>query len=124
MAIFVDMRGPEWTIEFFNSAGDSPEDSIIQWMGRTKNYLDLFIEDHNNQNYNNQNANTYKLTTTQPVKLVIAASVSHQESSTECGLYTLFYIRSRLEYVPYSRFLEDAEIPDESMIEFRKHCFR
>lgn len=116
MAIFVDMRGPEWTIEFFNSAGDSPQSSIVRWMARTKNYLDLFIQDHNQ--------NSYKLTTTQPVKIVTAASVGHQESSTECGLYTLFYIRCRLENVPYSRFLEDEEIPDESMMEFRKHCFR
>jgi len=115
MAIFVDMRGPEWSIEFFNSAGDRPQNSIVQWMSRTKNYLDQFIQ--NGQQNNN-------ITTTQPVKIVTVSSVEHQESSTECGLYTLFYIRCRLENVPYSRFLEDEEIPDESMMEFRKHCFR
>lgn len=114
MAIFVDMRGPEWSVEFFNSAGDRPQSSIVQWMARTKQYLDDFIQ-------NNQNGG---LTTTKPVKILTAASVSHQESNTECGLYTLFYIRCRLENVPHSRFLEDNEIPDESMIEFRKHCFR
>lgn len=114
MAIFVDMRGPEWTIEFFNSAGDRPQKSIVHWMNRTKEYLDIFIQ-------NSQNA---ELTTNVPTKLVTVSSVDHQESNTECGLYTLFYIRCRLEYVPYSRFLEGAEIPDESMMEFRKHCFR
>jgi hypothetical protein len=112
MAIFVDMRGPEWTIEFFNSAGNGPQKSIVRWMARTKEYLDTFI------------ANNKDLTTTRPVKIVTVSSLEHQESNTECGLYTLFYIRCRLENVPYSRFLEGEEIPDESMMEFRKHCFR
>jgi hypothetical protein len=113
MSIFVDMRGPEWTIEFFNSAGNSPQKSIVRWMARTKEYLDIFI----NNNRNN-------LTTSSPVKIATISSLEHQESNTECGLYTLFYIRCRLENVPYSRFLEGEEIPDESMMEFRKHCFR
>jgi len=110
MVLFVDMRGnAEWTIEFFNSAGNGPQKSIVRWMQRTKNELELLIK--------NINRNI-------KVTIVPIYKIEHQESNTECGLYTLFYIRCRLEHVPYSRFLEGSEIPDESMIEFRKHCFR
>ena len=108
MALFVDMRGDIWTIEFFNSTGMAPQKSIVNWQQRTKDSLDNLI----------QNQNLQKKT-----EIVIASNLEHQESNTECGLYTLFYIRARIENVPYTRFLE-KEIPDENMIEFRKHCFR
>lgn len=108
MALFVDMRGDIWTIEFFNSTGMAPQKSIVSWQQRTKDSLDNLI----------QNQNLQKKT-----EIVIASNLEHQESNTECGLYTLFYIRARIENVPYTRFLE-KEIPDENMIEFRKHCFR
>ena len=79
-------------------------------MNKKKKYLENFIK--NNSEFSNIS-----------VEIIIVSSLEHQESNTECGLYTLFYIRARLENVPYSRFLEQ-EIPDENMIEFRKHCFR
>jgi hypothetical protein len=106
MALFVDMRGSEvWTIEFFNSTGAPPQKSIVNWMKKTKDDLDS------------------KLDFKPDAEICIVSSLEHQESNTECGLYTLFYIRARLENIPYARFLEQ-EIPDENMIEFRKHCFR
>jgi hypothetical protein len=109
MALFVDMRDKKlWTIEFFNSTGEPPQKSIVNWTKKTKEILEQYIQ-KNNLNI--------------IVEIIIVSSLEHQESNTECGLYTLFYIRARLENVPYSRFLEQ-EIPDENMIEFRKHCFR
>jgi hypothetical protein len=109
MSIFVDMRNNDkWTIEFFNSTGSPPQRSIVNWMRRTQECLESYIKEKGLQT---------------KVESVIVSSLEHQESNTECGLYTLFYIRARIENVPYSRFLEQ-EIPDENMIEFRKHCFR
>ena len=109
MCVFVDMRGSDvWTIEFFNSTGAPPQKSIVNWMKKTKENL---------ENYLNQTGKKIK------VEIIITSHLEHQESNTECGLYTLFYIRARIENVPYDRFLK-VEIPDENMIEFRKHCFR
>jgi hypothetical protein len=109
MALFVDMRGSEvWTIEFFNSTGAPPQKSIVNWMKKTKENL---------EDYLNQIGKKIK------VEIIITSHLEHQESNTECGLYTLFYIRARIENVPYDRFLKIV-IPDENMIEFRKHCFR
>jgi len=113
MALFVDMRGKDetspWTIEYYNSAkSKEPQSSIANWMEEKKKELKQLLTVSKKKN--------------KKLKVEIC-KVDHQMSTTECGLYTLFYIRSRLENIPYSRFLE-SEIPDESMIMFRKHCFR
>ena len=104
MALFVDMRSDIWTIEFFNSSGRPPAQSIVNWMARTAEYLKQF---KNNS-----------------VEIIYVTNIEHQQSNTECGMYTLFYIRSRLEGKSYQLFLSGERISDESMIEFRKHCFR
>ncbi|MHB8736931.1 MAG: Ulp1 family isopeptidase, partial [Terriglobales bacterium] len=57
------------------------------------------------------------------VESVPVTSMPHQNLDTECGLYALYYIRRRLEGVPYT-FFEKQRIPDEAMTEFRKHVFR
>jgi len=112
MALFIDMRPQNeeepWTIEFFNSAGSPPQDSINKWMDAKKIELEEYLKSNNK---NNQ------------VILAKVHKLEHQMSSTECGVYTLFYIRSRLENIPYTKFLQEV-IPDENMEEFRKHCFR
>ena len=56
MALFVDMRGDIWTIEFFNSTGAPPQKSIINWQQRTKDELDHLIQ---NQNLQKKNKNCY-----------------------------------------------------------------
>lgn len=112
MALFVDMRPQNeeepWTIEFFNSAANSPQDSINKWMDAKKIELEEYLKSNNKNN-----------------KVILAKvhKLEHQMSSTECGVYTLFYIRSRLENIPYTKFLQEV-IPDENMEDFRKHCFR
>lgn len=57
------------------------------------------------------------------VEAVPLTDVRHQNSRTECGVYTLYFIRSRLEGRPYSEF-RSGRIPDEAMTEFRRHVFR
>ena len=46
----------------------------------------------------------------------------HQYGNSECGLYSLFFIRHRLDGNPYESFLEYA-YKDDIMTEFRKYCF-
>ena len=112
MALFIDMRPQNgedpWTIEYFNSAATPPQNSITNWMNNKKIELEEFLK-NNNKNNKVIIANVHKL--------------EHQMSSTECGVYTLFYIRSRLENIPHTKFLQEV-IPDENMEDFRKHCFR
>jgi len=46
----------------------------------------------------------------------------HQRGDTECGVYSLYYIRQRLEGTPARWFATDT-VPDDAMIKFRKHLF-
>ena len=57
------------------------------------------------------------------VVTVPVTDMDHQESQTECGLYALYYIRRRLEGVPYAFFFEQL-VPDAAMTAFRAHVFR
>ncbi len=96
------------TVEYFNSAGNPPPAAAAKWMEETRDDL-IRWEAANGTN--------------RPVQTRSVTSVLHQRSDTECGLYSLFYIRARLEGRPISTF-EGARIPDAEMTDFRKHVFR
>ena len=99
MALFVDSAGG--TVEFFNSSGNAPAPEWVAWMTKTKNQLDeLGI----------------------PAKMVRVSKIRHQDSKSECGVYSLFYIWSRLNGVPHERFMS-TPVPDSVMFEFRQHLF-
>jgi hypothetical protein len=113
VSIFIDISedpvtGGAWTIEFYNSHGTQPEPYIARWMTRNANLLKIY----RNDKYGNDN-----------VKSVIASNIVHQGNSVECGLFALFYIKCRLEGIPYTFFRENI-IPSEAMIQFRKHVYR
>jgi len=103
MALFVDMREPIWTIEFFNSAAIRPESEWMEWMLKTKHELK-------------------KLKPTAQVNLVCACKIWHQHSKTECGPYSLFYVWARLNGISSKYFLDNV-VPDQLMFEFRQHLF-
>lgn len=108
-AIFGDFLddSPEFTIEYFNSSGEKPVDEIIAWMAKMRATLHFFDEQGNEK----------KITD------VIASTRTHQFSNTECGVYSLYYIISRLDGVPVSYFQNNI-ISDDTMYEFRKYLFR
>jgi len=109
VAVFVDCRPPPgsgpWTVEYFNSAGRPPTKPAAGWMARTRARLAEYRGDAGS------------------VESVAVTDVGHQDSQTECGLYTLYYIRKRLEGTPYTFFFRQL-VPDAAMTAFRKHVFR
>jgi len=112
ISVFVDCRDlqnkNEWSVEFFNSSGNPPADTIVRWMGQTRIKLQGYAETHDKK----------KTVVVDPV-----TDKRHQESRTECGLYALFYVRARLDGTPRDIFRQ-KQIRDEDMVEFRKHIFR
>ena len=109
VVVFVDMRPQGWTVEYFNSAGNPPPPAVTLWMERTADNLRALRA--------SKQAPPGQVTT------VPVADLAHQRSRTECGLYTLFYVRARLEGEPYSFFTE-RRVPDAAMAAFREHVFR
>jgi hypothetical protein len=106
VAVFVDCRKPSvWHVEYFNSVGNPPPKPMIKWMERTKSDL-----------YKHGGGSAEVLS-------IPVTDVDHQESQTECGLYSLYYIRRRIENTPHT-FFQTKIVPDDAMTEFRKHIFR
>lgn len=110
VCVFVDMRakpgkgaGSPWTIEYFNSSGRPPPKSVTNWMAKVKDQLE----------------SAYPGTT---VEIHPVTDVAHQKGYTECGIYVMYYIRSRLDGVSWKKFSE-WRVSDETMLEFRKHLF-
>lgn len=102
VCVFVDCRGNNWSIEYFNSSGNPPHYDVNEWM-------------------ETQRANLLKIHN--KVVTVTVTNIVHQRSNTECGMYVLYYIRSRLDGVPYTHFLS-KRIDDKEVTKFRKHVFR
>jgi hypothetical protein len=90
-----------FTIEYFNSSGELPLPEVTSWMKRTK----------------------HALTMNKEVKDIVATRLINQEDSSSCGVYSLFYIISRLDGIPLEWFKKNR-IKDETMYEFRKYLFR
>lgn len=108
MALFADARGDKvWTVEFFNSSGNAPAPEWVNWMVKTKNYMEQIVEKSGKKIQ---------------IELMKVSNIRHQQSRSECGLYSLFYIWARLHKIPVEYFLENP-IPDQLMFEFRQHLF-
>lgn len=105
--IFVDHRNPsKITIEVFDSAGGIPPGSVIRWVARQRLSLSRKFKD----------AKVEDLLVTRQNKL--------QYSTTECGVFSLWYIFCRLHDVPYTYFTKAGSVTDEMMLNFRKYLFR
>ena len=103
-AIFGDFSNKNnVTIEYFNSSGSLPLAEIQDWLYKTK----LELEAHGMK-----------------VKIIIVTRIEHQKSNSECGVFSLWYIYSRLNKVPYSYFDKQGAITDDMMYQFRNHLYR
>lgn len=109
VSFFCDLSdSKEWTVEFFDSAA-----------GEYKSFTKYCCDLHKKINDRIAKMPEYKDVN---VKLVFNNKLSHQRSSSECGVYTLYYIYNRLCGVPHEYF-KTTRIPDEKMYEFRKIIF-
>lgn len=94
VAFFIDARGTgKPTIEYFNSSGNPPPKEVVRWMDRNPDF-----------------------------KSIIVTNIAHQKFDTECGMYSLCFIRHRLEGKSYE-FYRNNTVPDKDMEEFRKYVF-
>lgn len=103
MAFFVDCRSNPVTIEFFNSSGNEPETHWIKWMYKTKKELESVITDRD-------------------INIISVTKIRQQQSKTECGVYSLYYIWTRLHEISWMYFAK-VPVPDQIIVEFRQHLF-
>ena len=101
-SIFIDMRKKPFTIEHFNSSGAGPKNEFREWMWKQKHKLDKQFSDKDEIS-----------------KVIEVSKIAHQQDSSSCGPYSVFYIISRLENVPYEYFLK-IKIDDKNMHKLRE----
>jgi hypothetical protein len=101
-AIFVDFK--RGTVEYFDSAGVTPPHC---------EFTDFVVD------------TAHKLTeaTGRQFRDVLVTKIVHQLDNTECGVYSLYYILSRLHGVKHEAF-EYKRVPDDVMVDFRRFLFR
>ncbi len=103
MALFTDYRDTRTpTIEFFNSSGNAPSPEWVNWMQKTQAQMQAALPN---------------------VKIVRVTNVRFQQSKTECGVYSLYYIWARLSGHTLDSFI-NKPIDDKYMFEFRHHLFK
>jgi hypothetical protein len=101
VCVFVDSK--EKTVEYFDSAGSTPPPEANKFIVQTAKKL----SDITGEKY----------------KDIAVTTMSHQKSDSECGVYALFYILSRLHGVSW-KFFKQTRIPDSDMKIFRSYIFR
>ena len=110
MALYIDMRGREWTVEFFNSSGNRPVMEWQDWQIRIKNEMEKLIP------------KVKAAVQPQTANIVNVTKIKHQKSRTECGLYSLYYILCRTMGIKWDKFT-NIKVPDSEMMKFRQHLF-
>tara|TARA_B110000908_G_C10247131_1_gene449516 strand:- start:1269 stop:2297 length:1029 start_codon:yes stop_codon:yes gene_type:complete len=109
VSVFIDCRklhDSPWTIEYFDSVGDPPADEVCKWQEQLKKKLEEFRLSNND---------------TGGVSCEIN-DIQHQRANNECGVYCSYFIRARVEGIPFSRF-KNRKLPDHVMIKYRTHLF-
>ncbi len=102
----LDHKGTEqdpYVIEYFNSSGNAPHTDVTFWMENACKDIMQTLEKH---------AVTLK-----------AAQRQLQTSRTECGVWSIMYIKSRLEGHPPDWFFKNRTT-DADILGFRKYLFR
>lgn len=125
MALFADTRGPVWSIEFFNSSGNSPAPEWCNWMVKTKSQMETLAEADTKTGLVTSvvvGAIRPEIRPAVKIDVVKVCNIRHQQSRSECGLYALFYIWARLHGVSYEYF-KSTPIKDQLMFEFRQHLY-
>jgi len=103
-AIYGDFSDPNnVTLEYFNSSGTLPLKEVQNWLYSTK----ALLESHDLK-----------------VKVIIVSRIEHQKSDTECGVFSLWYIWSRLNGISYVYFDKSKAVTDDMMYTFRRHLYR
>lgn len=102
-AMYGDFSKEPFTIEHFNSSGAGPKNEFRIFMTKLKYKLEKELNKR--------------------VHVKEVSKIKHQLENSACGVYSLYYIISRLEGISYSVF-EKYRIPDELMDKFRFHLFR
>ena len=101
--LYCDLSAKPVTLEYFNSSGNPPRKQIQAWLIRTKQLLA-----------------EKKIA----CDIIRVSNIEHQkDTETECGPYSLYYIWSRLNGIPYKHF-DQSRIKDKKMQEFRETLFR
>lgn len=100
-AFYIDIPGQ--TVEYFDSAAQVPYPEFTEFSIKTAHILSQLT----NKKFND----------------ILATKIEHQKENTECGVYSLYYILSRLHGVPHKAF-ELKRVPDDMMVMFRKCLFR
>lgn len=98
-----------YTIEYFNSSGNTAMPSVLDWQEKTTERIATF-------DWPTGRKKRY-------CACLKVSDIQHQKSETECGPYSLYYIWCRLRGTHYKAF-NKTRITDDKMIEFRKHLFR
>lgn len=112
MALFADWRNHDSaSVEFFNSSGNAPDPAWILWMERSRDALVSAGFKMRQTQYGGFSSDLCRVT-----------NKRHQQSTTECGVYSLFYIYARLNGISPDYFNENF-IPDQWIFEFRQHLF-
>jgi hypothetical protein len=102
ISLFINI--PKKMIFFFDSAGDEIPSEIMKFVERVKAQgaaLNPPIVFKFDQNYPNE----------------------HQYSTTECGMYSLYFIINMLEDKLTANYLKTHIIPDQKMIDYRQKYF-
>ena len=104
MSLFINIKKAE--IFFYDSAGDMPSKEI-------QSLIDRVIEQGKN------------LKQTKPIafKSDYNYPVEHQMGTTECGIYSLYFIVHMLEDKLTGQYLKTHKIKDKYMHQFRKVYF-
>lgn len=96
-------REDPYTLEYFNSSGNPPMNEVEIWMQKAAHDL---LRD-----------------TGKVVEIVRSMTRRIQYSNTECGVFSLMYIYSRLQGHPSDWFYK-VKAGDDDMIKMRAHFFR
>jgi hypothetical protein len=102
--LFVDIRSDKATIEYFNSSGNEPLTEISAWMKKTKVLLE---KEFPNKTFED----------------LVVSEEEHQKDNHSCGVYSLYYVISRVSRIPYKYFQTNL-VKDSKMHEFRNFLFR
>ena len=129
--LFCNFYDHPFTIEYFNSSGESPCIEISELMCKIKHQMSQFFIDNAYKNTDVDDIGVVDEDTAikcpvnyidKYVRCIQATKLINQRDNSSCGAYSIFYILARLYGIPYE-FFKNNIIGDNLMYDLRHKLF-
>ena len=118
--INLDIKSTNYGAYYYDSVANKPPKEVIDFINSIKKQINKEISNKNKTTNNTANKTTNK--TTKKFNFTYN-KIEHQKSSTECGMFSIYFLDKCLKNVSFNNFIKNKKLNDDLVFKYRDKYF-